>query len=247
MNSLLTKQCTHCLETKPLTDFSPDKSTRIGRRGRCKKCCAAAERTRRAANPEKHRASAKRYREANREKCIEDCREYRRKNPGKAAADSKRWREENPKASVESQRKYRHANKEKRYATYLKWQAENMERVREIGREGYWRNREVRLERVRRHRLNNPMAVRATAHKMRARRSRVKGAHTAADLSKQYDTQRGRCWWCGKHVGDTYHVDHVIPISRGGSNNPENLVIACPSCNMRKHARLPHEWNGRLL
>jgi 5-methylcytosine-specific restriction endonuclease McrA len=42
----------------------------------------------------------------------------------------------------------------------------------------------------------------------------------------------------------------VIPLDRGGSNGPENIVIACPECNHSKHNKLPHEWNGsggRLL
>jgi 5-methylcytosine-specific restriction endonuclease McrA len=61
--------------------------------------------------------------------------------------------------------------------------------------------------------------------------------------------QRGKCHWCGEKVGRFYHVDHVVPLSKGGSNGPENLVIACAFCNISKHDRLPHEWsgsNGRL-
>lgn len=59
--------------------------------------------------------------------------------------------------------------------------------------------------------------------------------------------QNGKCWWCGKDVGDTYHVDHLIPLARGGTNKPNNIVIACPFCNQSKHDKLPHEWCGRLF
>ena len=36
-------------------------------------------------------------------------------------------------------------------------------------------------------------------------------------------------------------VDHVIPLSRGGENVPENCQLAHLSCNVRKHNRLPEE------
>jgi 5-methylcytosine-specific restriction endonuclease McrA len=36
---------------------------------------------------------------------------------------------------------------------------------------------------------------------------------------------------------------------RGGRNSPDNLVITCPVCNLKKRDKLPHEWieGGRLL
>lgn len=37
-------------------------------------------------------------------------------------------------------------------------------------------------------------------------------------------------------------VDHVLPRSRGGSNNLVNLVLACGNCNNRKGSKTPGEW-----
>jgi uncharacterized protein (DUF433 family) len=83
-------------------------------------------------------------------------------------------------------------------------------------------------------------------------RSRRKRLHTASyqrirtNILKR---QKGRCYYCGKKIVGTFHVDHAIPLSRGGSNAPENLVAACIKCNLQKGAKLPHEWpeGGRLL
>mgnify|MGYP000939281706 FL=1 len=70
---------------------------------------------------------------------------------------------------------------------------------------------------------------------------------SAADILSQYKSQKGRCWWCGKSVGDNYHVDHLIPLTRGGKHSARNIVISCPSCNLSKNNKLPHEWTSRLL
>lgn len=34
--------------------------------------------------------------------------------------------------------------------------------------------------------------------------------------------------------GATFHVEHVVPSSRGGSTTLANLALACPSCNLHK-------------
>ena len=49
------------------------------------------------------------------------------------------------------------------------------------------------------------------------------------------------CRYCGEKY-DKMHVDHVIPCSRGGTNDVSNLVTACPSCNLSKNAKLEGEW-----
>lgn len=71
---------------------------------------------------------------------------------------------------------------------------------------------------------------------------------TAKDVQQQYKAQKGKCYWCGKKL-EKYHIDHIVPVSRGGSNEPSNVVLACPTCNHRKSSKLPHEWpeGNRLL
>ena len=49
------------------------------------------------------------------------------------------------------------------------------------------------------------------------------------------------CYYCGKQNAWT-HVDHVIPISRGGKNDPRNIVPACNSCNVSKRDRTEKEF-----
>ena len=53
-----------------------------------------------------------------------------------------------------------------------------------------------------------------------------------------------RCQYCGSRSHLT--IDHVIPRSRGGASNWENMVASCAPCNARKGDRLPSEANMRL-
>lgn len=80
----------------------------------------------------------------------------------------------------------------------------------------------------------------------RARIIAVGGEHTADDIKRQLAIQNHKCWWCGVWL-KKYHVDHLIPLSRGGHNGPTNIVIACPRCNLSKGDKMPHEWSDRLL
>ena len=53
---------------------------------------------------------------------------------------------------------------------------------------------------------------------------------------------RVRCYLC-KHlipIGHR-HVDHIVPISKGGKHEPSNLAIACDKCNLRKSDKMPDE------
>jgi 5-methylcytosine-specific restriction endonuclease McrA len=38
--------------------------------------------------------------------------------------------------------------------------------------------------------------------------------------------------------GATFHIEHVVPCSRGGADEPDNLAWACPGCNLHKSDRV---------
>ncbi len=56
------------------------------------------------------------------------------------------------------------------------------------------------------------------------------------------------CLYCGQSFGaHDLTRDHVIPVSRGGSDSWSNVVSACRSCNQRKDNRTPAEWGAELI
>jgi hypothetical protein len=53
------------------------------------------------------------------------------------------------------------------------------------------------------------------------------------------------CRYCGRQqreLSEPLHCDHIVPRSKGGSDNLTNLATACRNCNLSKHARTPEEW-----
>jgi len=52
---------------------------------------------------------------------------------------------------------------------------------------------------------------------------------------KVWDRDGWQCVTCGTHKGLT--VDHIVPVSKGGSDDLDNLQTMCGSCNSRKGAR----------
>lgn len=56
-----------------------------------------------------------------------------------------------------------------------------------------------------------------------------------------------RCCYCHRSLPSTeLNLDHILPRSRGGLTNWENVVTACIPCNLRKGSRLPHEAGMQL-
>lgn len=59
----------------------------------------------------------------------------------------------------------------------------------------------------------------------------------------------GRCGYCGYKVPVGYHliVDHIIPVSRGGSDELCNLMPSCHTCNNFKYSRSVEEFRKKIL
>ena len=55
------------------------------------------------------------------------------------------------------------------------------------------------------------------------------------------------CVYCGQCMPlRRATLDHLIPLSQGGSHHPENVVLACWRCNQTKGAAMPREWLDQL-
>lgn len=59
--------------------------------------------------------------------------------------------------------------------------------------------------------------------------------------SQVFERDSYTCVYCGKK-GGRLECDHVVPISRGGSNDLKNLATACHECNRDKRDKTPQEW-----
>lgn len=245
------KTCSKCGESKPATTeyFHRAKLGLYGLAAVCKPCVAQYA----ADNKEREAERKRAWHIANKERMNERSRAYHAANRER----ENQRRQANYKANIEREREYRRkwaiANSERVAKNLRAWREANrdsvLEKQRVYGRKRYTANKRRENERVRAWAIANPLANRMRKHRRRALERNAEGTHTAEDVQRQYKAQRGKCYYCGTKVGDTYHVDHVIPLSRGGTNWPENLVIACPQCNQSKNDKLPHEWSqgGRLL
>lgn len=238
------KTCSQCGESFPATSvYFSQKGDRGGRlRSECKKC----EKRNRRRHYELHGDVIRQRNNERRDRADSEKRRL-------MAEQQLAWRERNREyLKAYKQRYYQShrgelAQKNKRYKMAWNQKPENKQKERERMRlrrlDPAYREKEKAYRRSLRGRFSQVVRK----QKRRALESVARGEHTAADIQKLYENQHGLCWWCQKRLKGEFHVDHRIPLSRGGTNDISNLVIACPQCNMSKGAKLPHEWNGRLL
>ncbi len=89
--------------------------------------------------------------------------------------------------------------------------------------------------------LPRPAVIRLTRFIHVPRRFRRQVTNTFLFARDEY-----RCQYCGRsgtelRPRESLTRDHVIPLSRGGTNEWTNVVTACSPCNTRKSNRLPAE------
>ena len=90
-------------------------------------------------------------------------------------------------------------------------------------------------ESVRAYRKNNPDKVRewsSTRHK------RKTGRLPNGTVKNKIQKQNGLCVYCKIDIRLKYHVDHTIPLAKGGKHEPSNIQILCPTCNVKKATKL---------
>lgn len=178
---------------------------------------------------ERIRESANQYRQANRERILERRRRRWRNNRDQIARKRRQMYNAHREHFLAQKKRDHEKHKESRYAKVKVYR--KTERSRII-RRNLWHKRELQ-------------------------KKAIEGTLTADQIQAKLKAQKYACYYCfdkfaridNKYV---FHLEHTIPVSRL-EHNPRHdvnyVVLACPTCNLKKHNRLPHEFpeGGRLF
>lgn len=226
----ITKICSKCRAELPATSeyFHRDSTKPDGLYPSCKACKSA---------------QGKQYFIENREAILAGNRAWQSANPDRHRELIRRWQKANPDKVKESARRTRKKHRDKANAQSLAYRWNNIDRLREYDREYSKKNRERKRADQARYRQADPDRYRAYVINYQSLKKNGGEKITADDIRRLYQSQDGRCFWCSVVVNNTFHVDHVIPLSRGGLHCLGNLVVTCPSCNESKNAKIAYdEW-----
>jgi len=178
----------------------------------------------------------RKYRSENLEKCRESVRNWAKKYPERAKQKSRESQIRNWDKIVQYHREWRDKNREKVRAWSNSYNIKNKDKVKKMIKD--WGER-------------NPEARRTARLKYVGRKKGADGSFTPHDIKELFLQQKSKCAFCFKNISDKkYHIDHIVPLFRGGSNWRENLQLLCPTCNCSKGRKDPIEWaqsKGRLL
>lgn len=158
-----------------------------------------------------------------------------------AGAYNREWNRANPDRVNSAISAYRKRHPARVRLQKAEWRAANPEKVAAHKRTDQERHAPNYRARTARWREENPDRHRANNRRRRALAAGAAGADytTAEKIAARFAFYGGRCYYCGAIATS---VDHRIPLVRGGSHWPANLVPACVPCNSCKNARTEHEF-----
>ena len=156
------------------------------------------------------------------------CRKHRAKNlEAIRAYDRERYKGRREECSARGKAHYR-ANLEHYKQRGAEYRLENLERLREYDRQRY-------IDDPTRKALGRAGSLRYLARK----RGAATESFTAKQLTDWMSMFGNKCVYCG---GPFEHVDHLVPLSRGGAHCLANLRPSCAACNASKGAKPYREW-----
>lgn len=150
------------------------------------------------------------------EKIREQGNKWKRDNPDRNKAHSEKWRKSNPDKVKKVFKKWRDANLLKERDRIRIWFKENKEKVKEY----------------KRHRRN--LVYKAP------------GRHSEGEWETVKAQYNWTCPRCGKSEPEIKLTeDHIIALSKGGSDNIENIQPLCAPCNASKGNRISQKYERK--
>jgi 5-methylcytosine-specific restriction endonuclease McrA len=148
-------------------------------------------------------------------------------DPEVKAAYHRAYNERNAERLREQRKAYAAANRDRLRVSWEAWRQANPERRRAIELRARRKFEQTHREKI--------------LDKNSRRRARILSVTVEkVDRMVVYARDRGRCGICGRFVAKaSFHVDHVIPLARGGPHSYANVQVAHPTCNHRKRATMP--------
>ena len=162
---------------------------------------------------------------------------YNLQNKQQVTEQKSKYRQANADKLRASQREY-YANNKDLYAIKAKaWRSKNFESKKAYDKQYAEANKDKTKAAAKRFALRHPERISLNRQKRRARLAKARVYKvTAKDLAAVLSAP---CIYCGS---PSKHVDHVIPLSRGGNHSVGNLAPACQECNLAKGSKLVSEW-----
>ena len=142
----------------------------------------------------------------------------------------------------EARRDYSNRDKEAHARAVRKWYSKNRDKKLAQTRERYLANKEEFNRRRNQRYAANKEREAAYGRRRRALKLAAPGSHTLEEVMALLEEQGRRCFYCGVDLEDGYHVEHMTPLSRGGADSIDNIVIACETCNKRKGTKTAEEF-----
>ncbi len=90
--------------------------------------------------------------------------------------------------------------------------------------------------------VQKPELTAARRERYKERLDSAPGSYTEYDVALIRIKLSDCCFYCGARLKGGGEKDHITPLSKGGSNWPSNITLACLSCNRDKYDKSVAEF-----